>query len=88
MTAARHPDDPRRAGRLAFLHALRALRVSVAAGRPITLANCLRRCKRTMAALGVMDATVLARVASIYRRHQPFRGGPRLISIERKHNAA
>lgn len=75
---------PQRAVRLAFLRTMRVLRHSVMAGRPITLPNCVRFCKRRLAALGVSDPGVLERITRMYRKHQPFRRGPDFIRTERK----
>jgi len=63
----------------ALLRTVRDLRLSVAAGRPMTLPNCLRLCRRRLTVGG--DAVVVELLSSIYRRHQPFRRGPHVIRL-------
>lgn len=65
-----------RAGSLALLRTVHDLRRSVAAGRPMSLPNCLRLCRRRLAA---GDSAVLERLEAIYRKHQPFQCGPHVI---------
>jgi hypothetical protein len=75
-----HNADHRYAARLALLTTVRDLRTSVTAGRPMTLPNCLRLCRRRLAG-GNSDSAVLELLASIYRKHQPFRRGPHVIRV-------
>jgi hypothetical protein len=76
----RRNADRRSAARLALLGTVRDLRMSVAAGRPMSLPNCLRLCKRRLAG-GRADPAALELLASIYRKHQPFRRGPNAIRV-------
>ena len=76
-------SDQQRLAEAAMLRTLRDLRRSIEAGRPMTLQNCLRLCKRRMAALSVESAYRRPRVdrlASLYRAIQPFRSGLALQS--------
>jgi hypothetical protein len=72
-------DSNYRAVRLALLQTLRDLRRSVAAGRPMTLPNCLRLCQRRLA--GRRDSAVLELLTAIYRQDQPFRRGWRCSEL-------
>ena len=74
-------NDRRSAARLALLGTVRDLRLSVAAGRPMSLPNCLRLCKRRLAGGGRHDSAVLEMLALIYRKHQPFSRGPNVIRV-------
>lgn len=78
--AVKRRNSEYRAVRLALLRTLRDLRRSVIAGRPMTLPNCLRLCRRRLAGKE-NDSNVLRLLASIYRRHQPFRLGAHVIRI-------
>ena len=73
--------DRRQAARSVLLRTVRDLRLSVAAGRPMTLPNCLRLCRRRLAAGGKNDSAVLELLAIIYRKHQPFRRGMQVIRV-------
>ena len=55
-------------------------------GRPISLPNLLRLCRRRLAVLGISDAS-LSELVSVYRRHQPFRRGPQMIRMEKSAKA-
>ena len=68
-----------------LLRTVRDLRLSVAAGRPMTLPNCLRLCRRRLAAMGGMEAAVMIEHLEImYRQHQPFQAGPQVIRSRSK----
>jgi hypothetical protein len=67
-----------------MLRTLRTLRMSVAAGRPMSLPNCVRLCRRELAELGGSGderRVAIDKVISLYRRHQPFRSGPHVIRV-------
>jgi hypothetical protein len=50
------------------------LRQSIAAGRPISLPNAVRLCKRRLAAAGFSKTdSIVQRLTGLYRRKQPFR---------------
>jgi hypothetical protein len=62
----------------ALLRKLQDLRRSIEAGRPMTLPNCVRLCKRRLAMAGILrpSGSVLGEdFVSFYRHHQPFRTG-------------
>ena len=79
-------DAGQRAIRLAFLRTLHDLRLSVAAGRPMTLPNCLRLCRRRLETIGDTGAAaiIVGRLAALYRQHQPFAAGPHVIRSRRE----
>jgi hypothetical protein len=59
---------------LCFHRTLRDLHRSVAAGRPISLPNVLRLCKRRLAVSGVTQIEkVVKKLKTFYLRRQPFR---------------
>ncbi len=70
--------------REALRQTLQALRQSVSAGRPLTLPTCRRLCQRRLG--GHADLMTLKTLETIYRRHQPFRRGQKVIRPPRPMN--
>jgi hypothetical protein len=67
-----------------MLRTLHTLRRSVAAGRPMSLPNCVRLCRRELAesvAPGAEQRAAIDTVISLYLRHQPFRSGPHVLRL-------
>ena len=75
-------SDEQRLAEAAMLRTLQDLQRSTEAGRPMTLPNCVRLCKRRMAAHSVGSTyrrAELDRLAYLYRAKQPFRTTSRNI---------